>query len=105
MRLYPQFERQCVRNLLAGTALSILPAGAFYFFVFPFTARQLGILATLGILNLAAFMPLDIWLLKWTLRPVKAALAEGARMLRAAAWCGCWTLLGWCCCGCLGRTR
>jgi class 3 adenylate cyclase len=78
MRLYPQFERQCVRNLLAGTALSILPAGAFYFFVFPFTARQLGILATLGILNLAAFMPLDIWLLKWTLRPVKAALAEGA---------------------------
>ena len=78
MNLYASFEQKCERNLLVGTALSILPAGAFYFFVFPFTARQLAILATLGILNLAAFIPLDLWLLKRTLRPVKSALREEA---------------------------
>ncbi|HTK95767.1 MAG TPA: hypothetical protein VL382_09020, partial [Terriglobales bacterium] len=67
-KTYPEFWRQCVRNLLLGTALSIIPAGAFYFFVFPYTARQLAVLAVLGGLDLLLFFPVDVLVLKWTLR-------------------------------------
>jgi len=77
-KTYPEFWRQCVRNLLLGTALSIIPAGAFYFFVFPYTARQLAVLAVLGGLDLLLFFPVDVLVLKWTLRAAERAFAPGA---------------------------
>lgn len=76
--LYPRFFRQCVRNLAVGVLLSIVPAAAFYWFIFEHSHRQMLILGTLGIADLAAFFPLDLLVLAWTLRPVQAALAEGA---------------------------
>lgn len=75
MGSYKAFERQCVRNLLAGTALSVVPAGVYYLSTLPLTAWQLGMLAILGVLDLAALLPLDVAVLKWTLRPVRQALA------------------------------
>jgi adenylate cyclase len=72
---FQQFYRRCVRNMAIGTALSIVPAGAFYFFVFPYTARQLGVLAVLGALDLLIFFPVDMAVLKWTLRDVAKAMA------------------------------
>src|SRR3954466_2119843 len=75
---YQAFWRRCVRNLVTGTALSIVPAGAFYFFVFPYTTGQLAVLAALGTLDLLIFLPLDIAVLKWTLRDVAAAVKPQA---------------------------
>lgn len=72
---YTEFHTRCVRNLLAGTAMSILPAGAFYFFVFPYTPWQLGVLLALGLLDLLLFLPLDLAILKWSLQPVREAFA------------------------------
>ncbi|MBI2677838.1 MAG: HAMP domain-containing protein [Candidatus Koribacter versatilis] len=74
--LFPAFYRRCIRNLVAGTALSIVPAGAFYLFVFPYTPEQLAVLGVLGFVDLLLFLPLDILILRWTLRPVAAAWAE-----------------------------
>ena len=76
--LYQRFYRQCVRNLAMGVLLSIIPAAAFYWFIFEPSQRQMLILGALGVADLAAFFPLDVLVLGWTLRPVKAALAEGA---------------------------
>src|SRR5687767_1702947 len=72
--MYEQFLRRCVRNLLAGTALSTLPAAAFYLFVFPYTQRQLLVLLVLGTVDLLAFLPLDIVILRWSMQPVRRAL-------------------------------
>jgi adenylate cyclase len=76
--MYPTFFRTCVRNLLLGTALSTLPAAAFYFFVFSYTQRQLAVLLVLGVVDLLLFLPLDIAILRWTLRPVQRALEPEA---------------------------
>ncbi|HXZ29523.1 MAG TPA: adenylate/guanylate cyclase domain-containing protein [Terriglobales bacterium] len=76
--LYRDFYRRARRNLLLGTALSVLPGAAFYFFVFSYSWRQLGVLAVLAFADLAAFLPLDIAILRASLRPVEHALAEGA---------------------------
>jgi adenylate cyclase len=76
--MYEQFLRRCVRNLLVGTALSTVPAAAFYFFVFPYTERQLMVLLLLGVIDLLAFLPLDIAILRWSLQPVGRALAPDA---------------------------
>lgn len=73
--LFPEFYRRCVRNMVKGTLLSIVPAGAFYLFVFPYEPRQLAVLGILGFVDLLLFLPLDVLILKWTLRPVAAALA------------------------------
>ncbi len=73
--MYPDFERRAIRALLTGTALAIVPGGAFYVFAFSYTPRQLVILCVLAFLDLAAFVPLDIFLLRATLRPVRAAFA------------------------------
>lgn len=70
---FSEFYQRCRRNLVIGTALSIVPAGAFYFFVFPYTPKQLAALAVLGVLDLLIFLPLDIAVLRWTLRDVAAA--------------------------------
>jgi adenylate cyclase len=78
MTLYPRFFRQCARNLAMGVLLSIVPAAAFYWFIFEHSQRQMMILGTLGVLDLAAFFPLDLLVLAWTLRPVQAALGESA---------------------------
>ena len=85
METYRAFYRRAVRNLLLGTALSILPAGAFYFFVFPYTPAQLGMLAVLAVIDLAAFLPLDILILKHYLKPVARAFEENAGPLKACA--------------------
>src|SRR5688572_25033135 len=76
--MYEQFLRRSVRNLLAGTALSTLPAAAFYFFVFPYTERQLMVLLMLGTVDLLAFLPLDIAILRWSMAPVRRALEPDA---------------------------
>lgn len=76
--LYPDFYRRARRNLVLGTALSVLPGAAFYFFVFSYTWRQLGVLAVLALVDLAAFLPLDVAILRWSLGPVKRALAAEA---------------------------
>src|SRR4051812_49014564 len=76
--IFPAFFRKCVRNMLIGTALSIVPAGAFYRFVFQYSGQQWAVLALLGVLDLLVFFPLDIAVLRWTLRDVKLALDPGA---------------------------
>ena len=58
--------------------MSIIPAAAFYWFIFEHSQRQMLILGTLGVADLAAFFPLDLLVLGWSLRPVKLALREGA---------------------------
>src|SRR5258706_11536995 len=73
---YQTFWRRCVRNLVVGTGLSIIPAGAFYFFVLPYSPQQWMVLAVLGVLDLLIFLPLDIAVLKWTLRDVRNACTE-----------------------------
>jgi adenylate cyclase len=75
---FPEFYRLCVRNMLKGTLLSIVPAGAFYFFVFPYNAQQLAALGVLGVLDLLIFFPVDIAVLRWSLRDVKRAFEPGA---------------------------
>lgn len=76
--LYRAFARRCARNMLVGTMLSVAPAGAFYFFVFPYEPRQLAILSFLGLLTLAALFPFDLAILRWTLRPVRHAFSPTA---------------------------
>ena len=76
--LFPEFYRRCVRNMAIGTALSIVPAGAFYFFVFPYSPRQWAALAVLGVLDLLIFFPLDVMVLRWTLRDVRHAFEPDA---------------------------
>src|SRR5438270_810733 len=75
---FPEFYKQCILNMLKGTLLSIVPAGAFYFFVFPYNGQQLAVLALLGALDLLIFFPVDVALLKWTLRDVKRAFEPEA---------------------------
>jgi len=75
---FPEFYRKCVRNMLVGTALSIVPAGAFYFFIFPYSAQQLAALAVIGVLDLLVFFPLDLVVLRWTLRDVRGAFEPEA---------------------------
>src|SRR4051812_50183633 len=75
---FPEFYRLCVRNMLKGTLLSIVPAGAFYFFVFPYNAQQLAALGILGVLDLLIFFPVDIAVLRWSLRDVKRAFEPDA---------------------------
>src|SRR5690242_12927357 len=75
---YQHFYRQCVRNLAMGVLLSIIPAAAFYWFIFELSQRQMLILGMLGVADLAAFFPLDLLVLSWTLHPVRAALSESA---------------------------
>src|SRR5258706_5493822 len=74
--LYTQFFRRCLRYLALGTALSIVPAGAFYFFTFDYTRWQLAMLCVLGITDLAIFFPLDVLILRWSLAPVRRACVE-----------------------------
>src|SRR5262245_49843224 len=57
---YPAFFRRAVRNMVVGTLLSILPAGAFYFSTYSYTQRQFLILSALGLIDLAMFLPLDV---------------------------------------------
>jgi len=76
--LFPEFYRKCVRNMMVGTALSIVPAGAFYFFVLPYSPQQWAVLAVLGVLDLLIFFPVDVAVLKWTLRDVQRAFEPGA---------------------------
>src|SRR5258706_2207499 len=76
--LYTQFFRRCLRYLALGTALSIVPAGAFYFFTFDYTRWQLAMLCVLGITDLAIFFPLDVLILRWSLTPVRRACVEAA---------------------------
>ena len=78
MHIYHRFYLQCVRNLAIGVLLSIIPAAAFYSFIFEHSPRQMVILGVLGALDLAAFFPLDLVVLGWALRPVKLALTDGA---------------------------
>jgi class 3 adenylate cyclase len=85
MDKYRVLYQRAVRNLLAGTALSIVPAGAFYFFVFPYTPKQLAVLAVLAVVDLAAFLPLDIFILKHYLKPVERAFADAANPIKACA--------------------
>jgi len=68
----------CRRNMLMGTLLSIAPAAAFYYFVFPYTARQLAILGALALLDILALLPIDMLVLRSSLRPVQRALAADA---------------------------
>src|SRR5574341_201562 len=75
---YPAFFRCSVRNLMVGTLLSVLPAGAFYFSTYPYTQRQFLILCGLGLLDLALFLPVDIAILRWRLRPVQKAMRDEA---------------------------
>jgi len=76
--LYPAFFRRSVRNLMLGTLLSVVPAGAFYFSTYPYTHRQFLVLCLLGLVDLALFLPLDIAILRWRLSPVKQALLPQA---------------------------
>ena len=75
---FDQLFRASRRNMLVGTLLSIAPAGAFYYFVFPYTARQLAILGLLAALDLLALLPVDIFVLYRTLAPVLRALDADA---------------------------
>jgi class 3 adenylate cyclase len=75
---YPAFFRRAVRNLIVGTLLSVLPAGAFYFSTYDYTEHQFLVLCVLGLLDLAIFLPLDIAILRWRLAPAKAALVPEA---------------------------
>ena len=72
------FLRRCGRNFVIGTALSIIPGGAFYAFVFPYTTWQLGVLSVLALLDLAAFLPVDLFILRWSLAPVRCGFRTGA---------------------------
>ena len=72
------FLRRCGRNFVIGTALSIVPGGAFYAFVFPYTPWQLGVLSVLALLDLAAFLPVDLFILRRSLAPVGRAFRPGA---------------------------
>jgi class 3 adenylate cyclase len=92
---FADLYRACRKNLLTGTLLSIAPAAAFYYFVFPYTARQLAILGFLAFVDLVALLPIDLAVLRWSLQPVKLALEpkasaeirrEGLRRLLDAPW-------------------
>ena len=76
--MYPDFERRAVRALVIGTILALLPGGAFYAFAFSYTPRQLTIVCLLAAVAVAAFLPLDVLLLRATLRPVRNAFAPNA---------------------------
>jgi class 3 adenylate cyclase len=76
--VYPAFFRRAVRNMVVGTLLSVLPAGAFYFSTYSYTQRQFLILCALGLVDLALFLPLDIAILRRQLTPVRQALAPEA---------------------------
>ncbi len=78
--MYPDFERRCVRALLIGTALAMIPGAALYAFAFSYTPRQLTIVCVLALLGIAAFLPFDVLLLRATLRPVRAAFEPGATL-------------------------
>ncbi len=78
--MYPAFERRAIRALLIGTALAMVPGAAFYAFAFSYTPRQLTIICVLALLGIAAFLPLDVLLLRATLRPVRDAFAPNATL-------------------------
>ena len=78
--MYPAFERRAIRALLIGTALAMVPGAAFYAFAFSYTPRQLAIICALALFGIAAFLPLDILLLRATLRPVRHAFAPNATL-------------------------
>jgi len=77
---FSRFVSACVRNMALGTALSIVPAAVFYFFVFTYTPRQFLILGLLGVFDLAFFFPLDVAILRISLAPVRAACLPGATL-------------------------
>ena len=80
--MYPDFERRAIRALLAGTGLAMVPGAAFYAFAFSYTTRQLAIVCILALLGIAAFLPLDVLLLRATLRPVRDAFAPNASLVQ-----------------------
>ncbi len=79
-QIFHHFFRRCVLNSVVGTALSIVPAGAFYAFTFTYTPRQLAIIAVLGLLDLASFLPIDLWILRRLMAPVALALAPNSAL-------------------------
>lgn len=80
--MYADFERRAVRALLIGTALSIIPGVAFFALAFSYTLRQLSIVCILAALDIAAFIPVDVFLLRLTLRPARDAFAPGATLVQ-----------------------
>ena len=82
---YSAFFRRVLRNMMVGTLLSVLPAGAFYFSTYPYTQQQFLVLCVLGLLDLALFLPLDIAILRWRLTPAKQALSPEASLEQVRA--------------------
>lgn len=76
--VFRAFFRRCVRHLLLGTAVSVIPAAGFYLVTMPFTTGQMPVVLALGALTLAIVLPLDLWLLRRTLAPIAGALEENA---------------------------
>ena len=68
----------CRRNLLVGTALSVVPAGVYYLAVFPFDERQISILIVLGLIDIAFVVPIDLLLLRRDLSPVQPVFSAAS---------------------------
>lgn len=75
---FHRFFHRCVRHLLLGTAVSVIPAAGFYLVTMPFTTGQMPVVLALGALTLAIVLPMDIWLLRRTLAPIAGALQPDA---------------------------
>lgn len=76
--VFRTFFHRCVRHLLLGTAVSVIPAAGFYLVTMPFTTGQMPVVLALGALTLAIVLPLDLWLLRRTLAPIAGALEANA---------------------------
>lgn len=75
--LYREFWRASVRNLLLGSAISLLPASAFYYVAFSYTERQVKVLLLIAPIMIGVFLLVDLSLNRLYLAPVRALAQTG----------------------------
>ena len=76
---YRQFWRRVVWNYLLGTLIAVVPGFAFYSLAFDYTAEQLHVLLWLVLPGVAAFLTVDLLILRWVLKPIRPLLSPGTR--------------------------
>lgn len=69
--------RAGIRNLILGSAISVLPAFAFYYVAFSYTSEELSILLLLAPIPIATFLAVDLGLNRLYLAPVRQIDTEG----------------------------
>ncbi|MGH9863121.1 MAG: adenylate/guanylate cyclase domain-containing protein [Candidatus Acidiferrales bacterium] len=73
---YREFWRRAVWNFVLGVLVSVVPAFAFYSLAFDYNPAQLRLLAWLALPGIAAFLIVDLSLLRIILRPLRPVLQE-----------------------------